>query len=119
MLVVLTLECFARVKGSWVFGQEQLVCDSIEEAMSMIADAVRIGSKTAGRDNFKTGEGQVRISAALLPVRDRAQVMRGMREGAKHAARQVGGERYTLEEAEAIVEEALEETKGVDGEEPT
>jgi len=119
MLIVLTLECFARVKGSWVFGQEQLICDSLEEAMAQIADVVRIGAKTAGQDDFKNGEGQVRVTAAILPVRDRAQVMKGMRQGAKHAARQVAGERYTLEEAEAIVEEALEETKGVDREEAT
>jgi hypothetical protein len=45
MRFVLSVEGFARAGGAWHSVQEQLLCDSIEEVIAQVGDAVRVGSK--------------------------------------------------------------------------
>jgi len=119
MLVVLTFEAFARVGGRWHFQQEQLVLDSLEEAADVIEDLIRVGTKTAGRDGFNNGEGQIRVAFTVLPVKDEKQILDGMREGARRASKQAAGARYTMEACEAVVEDVLKEEEGGTHEEAT
>lgn len=109
MLYVVAFQVFTRVQGEWVFGEEQLVADSQEEALDMLTDACRACLKHAGKDDCRDGWGQVRMMSTILPVRDAEQLREGIDRGRRQAEAQVEGARYMIEDTNDLCEEIIRE----------